>query len=79
MSVVRHLTTAFLAAAAVALAAPVAYADPVPPWSPTSEDYEPSGTMTVRTGDRTETWTWEPGHQTYRSSEKSSEQVDRGK
>ncbi|GAA0820792.1 hypothetical protein ACFQVD_33510 [Streptosporangium amethystogenes subsp. fukuiense] len=80
MSVTRCFVTAILAVSAVALAAPAASADPgpapgaIPPWSPLSEDYEPSGTLTVNNGDRTETWTWEPGHQSYQSSESSSRQ-----
>ncbi|MEU0479119.1 hypothetical protein ABZ260_08060 [Streptosporangium sp. NPDC006013] len=79
MLIVRYLITVVLAASAVALAAPVAYADPEPPppWSPLSEDYEPSGTLTVRNGDRTETWTWEPGHQSYWSTENSSSSLHR--
>ncbi|MET8047310.1 hypothetical protein ABZU75_06870 [Streptosporangium sp. NPDC005286] len=79
MFIVRYLITAVLAASAVALTAPVAYADPepLPPWSPLSEDYEPSGTLTVRNGDRTETRTWVPGHQSYRSTENSSSSLHR--
>ncbi|WP_433369029.1 hypothetical protein [Streptosporangium sp. CA-115845] len=77
MFIVRYLVTAVLAVSAVALAAPVAYADPepLPPWSPLSPDYEPSGTLTIRKGDRTETWTWVPGHQSYQSTESNSSSV----
>ncbi|GAA0820812.1 hypothetical protein ACFQVD_33535 [Streptosporangium amethystogenes subsp. fukuiense] len=81
MSIFRYLVAAVLAVSTVALAAPVAYADPepLPPWSPLSEDYEPSGTLTVRNGDRTETWTWVPGHQSYRSTESNSGSVRRNR
>jgi hypothetical protein len=77
MSISRYLVTAALAASAVAFATPVAYADPVPPWSPESPYYDPAGTLTVTNGDRTETWTWEPGHQSYQSTESNSGSIER--
>ncbi|MGC5014923.1 hypothetical protein ACLQ2R_29505 [Streptosporangium sp. DT93] len=73
MSVARFITAVTLTAGAVTLAVPVACADPMPPRPAAEEGYPPSGTLTVKNGDLTETWTWRPGYEAYQSS-KSNEQ-----
>ncbi|MEU8377607.1 hypothetical protein [Streptosporangium sp. NPDC048865] len=72
MSVARCIATAVLAASTVALAAPVASAALIPPQPAVANDCSLFGKVTVRKGDRTETWTWGPGYQSYLSSESSS-------
>ncbi|MFF3441542.1 hypothetical protein [Streptosporangium sp. NPDC002721] len=72
MSVARCVATAALATLMVALAAPVASAALIPPRPAVASECSLFGTVTVRKGDRTETWTWGPGYQSYLSSESSS-------
>lgn len=72
MSVARCIATAALAALMVALAAPVASAALIPPRPAVTNDCSLFGKVTVKKGDRTETWTWGPGYQSYLSSESNS-------
>ncbi|WP_436762550.1 hypothetical protein [Streptosporangium sp. V21-05] len=72
MSVARCIATAALAALVVALAAPVASAALIPPRPAVAADCSLFGKVTVKKGDRTETWTWGPGYQSYLSSESNS-------
>ncbi|MEU4536322.1 hypothetical protein AB0G15_15800 [Streptosporangium sp. NPDC023825] len=72
MSVARCITTAALTALTVALTAPAASAALIPPRPAVPGECSLFGAVTVRKGDRTETWTWGPGYQSYLSSESSS-------
>lgn len=78
MSVVRHLATAVLTTSAVLLSVPTAFADPIPPRPASPQDSQPSGQLTVKRGDRTETWTWGPNQQAYKSTRSTSSQSVQG-
>lgn len=78
MSVARCTATAALAALMVTLAAPVASAALIPPQPAVESDCSLFGRVTVKKGDRTETWTWGPGYQSYLSSESNSRTFTEG-
>lgn len=72
MSVARCIATAVLTASMVTLAAPAASAALIPPQPAVASECSLFGKVTVKKGDRTETWTWGPGYQSYLSNESSS-------
>ncbi|MFB9680419.1 hypothetical protein [Streptosporangium vulgare] len=72
MSVARCIATTVLTASMVTLTAPVASAALIPPQPAVAADCFLFGRVTVKKGDRTETWTWGPGYQSYLSSESNS-------
>ncbi|MEU8201839.1 hypothetical protein [Streptosporangium sp. NPDC049046] len=73
MPVARCITAVIaLTASTVVLAAPVASAALIPPTPAMASECSLFGRETVKNGDRTETWTWGPGYQSYQSSESNS-------